>query len=193
MTKDQPTDSELWEQIRLDNNKAFDVLFNRYWSSVYSTSFTYLKDQEACTELVHDIFINIWRNRYSLEISSFKNYLTMASRYQVYKLVKKGKANPLLLVEEYDTIPNSNYAINLGEEKISYQEMESSIELVLDKLPKKCKEIFIMSRFENLSNQEIADKLDISKRTVENQITIALRVLRVSIKAVLCSILFFNI
>ncbi|WP_316815159.1 RNA polymerase sigma-70 factor [Pedobacter nyackensis] len=193
MTKNLPTDSELWEQIRLDNNKAFEVLFNRHWSAVYTTSFRYLKDQEACTELVHDIFINIWRNRGSLEISSFKNYLSMASRYQVYKLVRKGKANPLMLVEEYDTLPNSSYALNLGEEKISYQEMESDIEMILDKLPKKCREIFILSRFDNLSNQEIADRLDISKRTVENQITIALRALRVSIKVVIYSILFFNI
>ena len=98
MTKDQPTDSELWGQIRLDNYKAFDKLFSRYWSAVYTTSFIYLKDAEACTELVHDIFINIWRNRHHLEISSFKSYLTMASRYQVYKLVKKAKTNPIVLI-----------------------------------------------------------------------------------------------
>lgn len=193
MTKAQPSDSELWKLIQLDNNKAFDLLFNRYWSAVYTTSFTYLKDQEACTELVHDIFLNIWRNRHNLEVVSFKNYLTTASRYQVYKLVKKGKANPIMFVDEYDALPDPGYVVNLGEEKISYQEMESSIELVLAKLPKKCKEIFMLSRFDNLSNQEIAEKLGISKRTVENQITIALKVLRVSIKAVLYSIIFFNI
>ncbi|WP_449436581.1 RNA polymerase sigma factor [Pedobacter steynii] len=95
MTKDQPSDSELWRQIQLGNNRAFELLFSRYWSAVYTTSFTYLKDEEACTELVHDIFLNIWRNRHGLEISSFKNYLTMASRYQVYKLVKKEKQAPL--------------------------------------------------------------------------------------------------
>jgi len=193
MTKDQPSDSELWRQIQLDNNRAFELLFSRYWSAVYTTSFTYLKDEEACTELVHDIFLNIWRNRHGLEISSFKNYLTMASRYQVYKLVKKGKASPITFVEEYDALPNSGYAMNLGEEKITYQEMESSIEGVLEKLPKKCREIFMLSRFDNLSNQEIAEKLGISKRTVENQITIALKLLRISIRVVIYSIIFFNI
>lgn len=193
MTKAQPSDSELWKLIQLDNNKAFDLLFNRYWSAVYTTSFTYLKDQEACTELVHDIFLNIWRNRHNLEVTSFKNYLTTASRYQVYKLIKRGKLNPIVLVEEYDALPDSGYVVNQGEEKIRYQEMETSIELVLAKLPKKCKEIFMLSRFDNLSNQEIADKLGISKRTVENQITIALKALRISIKAILYSIIFFNI
>lgn len=193
MIKDQPSDSELWKQIQVDNNKAFEVLFNRYWSSVYTTSFMYLKDEETCTELVHDIFVSIWRNRHCLEISSFKNYLSMASRYQVYKLIRKGKANPIMLVEEYDSIPNSGYAMNHGEEKISYLEMENSIEAVLKKLPKKCREIFMLSRFDNLSNQEIAEKLGISKRTVENQITIALKALRVSIKVVLYSIIFFNL
>lgn len=194
MTIDHTSDAELWAQIKVDDNKAFEVLFDRYWSAVYTTAFTYLKDQEACTELVHDIFLNIWGNRHHLEISSFKNYLTMASRYQVYKLVRKAKKSPVLFVEEYETVPNSGFAMNLGEEKVKYQELESTIEEALKKLPKKCQEIFILSRFDNLSNQEIADKLGISKRTVENQITTALKGLRVSIKVVaLYSILFFNI
>jgi len=158
MTKDQPSDSELWRQIQLDNNRAFELLFSRYWSAVYTTSFTYLKDEEACTELVHDIFLNIWRNRHGLEISSFKNYLTMASRYQVYKLVKKGKASPITFVEEYDALPNSGYVMNLGEEKITYQEMESSIEGVLEKLPKKCREIFMLSNIGRAVQQECRDR-----------------------------------
>lgn len=182
MTRNLLADTELWGRIKLDDSKAFDLLFERYWSTIYTTAFIYLKDQETCKEIVNDIFVNIWKKRRVLEINSFKAYLTSASRYHVYKAIRKRKLNPIEFIENYNEIPEYKNTTNLGEEKIRYEEMEHDIDCVLRTLPQKCQEIFVMSRINHLSNQEIAEKLGISKRTVENQLTHALKILRFSLK-----------
>jgi RNA polymerase sigma-70 factor (family 1) len=176
------TDNNLWNLITKDDQKAFKALFERYWSVVFTTAFNYLKDREACTEIVDDLFLNIWNKRQQLQIESFKAYLTASARYHVYKKLKAIKTSPLELVENYDSLhhkADDNYNI---EDKIRSLELEKRVEIYLRDLPKRCREIFIMSRKEQLSNNEIAEKLKISKRTVENQLTYALKHLRLSLK-----------
>jgi len=176
------SDAELWDHIVKDDQIAFKVLFEKYWSKIFTTAFYYLKDQEACSEIVNDIFLNIWQKRTKLQIESFKAYLTASARYHVYKKLKAIKTSPLELVENYDLLHHKADNIFNVEDKIRCLELENRVEFYLRDLPKRCREIFIMSRKEQLSNTEIAEKLKISKRTVENQITHALKHLRVSLK-----------
>jgi RNA polymerase sigma factor (sigma-70 family) len=75
-----------------------------------------------------------------------------------------------------------SFCINLGDEHIRQQELDQQLHHYLDLLPNRCKEIFVLSRIEHLSNEEIANRLHISKRTVENQVTSALKQLRISLK-----------
>ena len=175
-------DSELWEAVRLGDTQAFDALFDRYWRVAYSTAFAYLKDKEACTEVVHDIFLNIWRKRAEFEIQCFKSYLTSAARYHVYKKLRQKKAIPVLYVEDYEGIMAVQQGINSGDENIAYLDLENSVRTSLKKLPQRCREIFVLSRMDHLTNDEIARQLGISKRTVENQITSALQYLRSILK-----------
>lgn len=175
---DKQTDNDLWELIKQDNQKAFKALFDRFWSKVFTTAYKYLKDKDACSEIVNDLFLNIWNKRNQLEIEAFQAYLTSSARYHVYKKLKRLKASPLILVENYDLLIDGLESTNSIDDKIKYQELEIKIDTYLTYLPKRCKEIFIMSRKESLSNGEIAKKLDISKRTVENQLTHALKHLR---------------
>ncbi len=176
------TDSELWVSICLDNKKAFDVLFERYWTVIYNTAFTYLKDEDASSQIVHDIFLNIWRKRHQYEIKSFKTYLTTAARYHVYKELKARKLNNMVYVDDYAKVAITAQSHNLGDENITSMELENALEDSLSHLPKRCREIFALSRTSQLSNDEIADKLRISKRTVENQLTTALQYLRNALK-----------
>ncbi|GGI28665.1 RNA polymerase sigma factor [Pedobacter mendelii] len=187
MNNADQSDVELWERIKGSDHRAFDLLFERYWSTIYSTAFTHLKDQEICKEISHDIFLNIWKNRQVLEIRSMKSYLTTSARYRVYTALKKRKVNSLKYTDNERIEDYAGSTINLGEEKMLYRELEAGIESVLHTLPKRCKEIFCLSRFDNLSNQEISEKLGISKRSVENQITHAIKKLREGLK---CVILF---
>ncbi|RNI29991.1 sigma-70 family RNA polymerase sigma factor [Rufibacter immobilis] len=180
MFRDQ-SDAALWEAIRQDDSKAFTALFERYWSRVFTTAFSHLKDREACEDIVHSIFLNIWTKRHQLQIDSFQQYLTAAARYHVYKRLKTAKVIPLQYTDQVETLPQPAQA-NKGEEEICARELEHQLESHLEKLPKRCQEVFYLSRKMLLSNDDIASQLGISKRSVENQITAAQRHLRIFLK-----------
>ncbi|MEN0053530.1 MAG: RNA polymerase sigma-70 factor [Mucilaginibacter sp.] len=169
-------DPELWLAIRSDDEQAFAALFERYWLRLYKTALRYLKDREASEEAVHDVFLNIWNRRHELDIQSFPNFLLTAIRYQVYNRLRAVKAPIVLDIASSDI--NEWLDHNNGESRIKDQELLRELTRYLEQLPKRCQEIFYMSRIDHLSNQEIAGQLGISKRTVENQITMALKHLR---------------
>jgi RNA polymerase sigma-70 factor (family 1) len=182
MLKNPPTDSELWEAIRLNDNKAFNLLFERYWSAIYTTAFSYLPDDIVCSEIVNDIFLRIWKKRNKLEITSFKAYLTSAARYHVYKQLKARSKSVVSYVEDYDRLSAAAITSNHGDERIQDFELAEVVNQSLGQLPKRCQEIFQLSRQQHLTNHEISEQLGISKRSVENQLTFALKHLRNCIK-----------
>ena len=187
------TDHELWERIVKDNEQAFATLFYRYSSKIYRSAYSRIRDSVACEQIVHDLFITLWTNRNTLKIESFNAYLLSATRYRVYKHLIANKSIPLEFKENMDAEDYSKYAnVNSGYDKVVYEELESDIEFCLKGLPKRSREIFVMSRQQFLSNDEIAAELGISKRTVENQLTNALRHLRYSLKNVSMFLLLFS-
>lgn len=187
-------DDELWEAIKFESVIAFELLFDRYWRAVYTTAFSFLNDAEAAAEIANDTFLNIWRKKDTLNISSFKNYLTTSARYHTYKVLKTKKKMRLSYVENYDQLPVSEISVqNEGEEKIRYLNLQEDIENALLDLPKRCREIFLLSRIANLTNVEIAERLSISQRTVENQICIAQKYLQHNIKNIALTLLLASI
>lgn len=182
------SDTILLNRMREGDSASFNTLFDRYWEMLYSTVFSVCSDREVCSEIVHDIFLNIWLKREKLQIESFKAYILASARYHVYRHVKNARRNSLEYREDLEY--SSRVSMNDGELNIHYQDLEKSVERELAELPRRCKEIFTLSRREQLSNDEIATRLDISKRTVENQLTHALRHLRLSMKHFLVLFLF---
>ncbi|HEY4651832.1 MAG TPA: sigma-70 family RNA polymerase sigma factor [Pontibacter sp.] len=179
------SDEALWSAIVANDRAAFDCLFKRYWSRIFTTAFRHLKDKDACTEVVHDIFLNIWLKRDQLQIVSFPNYLQAAARYHVYKRLKQLKEAPVEFTENWEKHSQAA-SMNMGAELLRTQELDEKVSLCLEKLPQRCREIFVLSRNSHLSNEEIAEKLGISRRTVENQITYALQHLRESLRDISC-------
>ncbi|MGO4292030.1 RNA polymerase sigma-70 factor [Chitinophaga sp. RAB17] len=172
------TDIQLWNAVRANNQQAFNKLFDKYWVSVYKTGYKYLRDKEASQEIVHDIFLSIWNRRHELMIDSFPAFLLTSARYQIYSR-KKLKRFTFDSTSELAADP---YTSNDADIRIRQTELNNNLQLTLQDLPNRCQEIFRMSRFECLSNDEIAVRLDISKRTVENQLTMALRHIRSHMK-----------
>ena len=178
------SDSDLWKAITNDNHTAFSLLFDRYWSVIYKTVFAYLKDRAQSEEITHDIFLNLWRGRHTLTIRSFPAYVRASARYHVYRCMKSAITSPISYVDNWDAIPAPKVT-NAGDDQILVTELETNVDGLLTDLPARCREIFLLSRKEALTNEEIATRLGISKRSVENQITRALKHLRIQLKALI--------
>ena len=178
MTKTLASDEELFSAVKQDERNAFDMLYKKYWALVYKKAFSYLHDPDACAEIVNDIFLNIWLKRKDLNIIKFEAYLTAAARYRVYNILKAQKSNKITYIEDYESLAGLSTDNNVGEVNLNTYEIYYQMNHLLNQLPKRCKEIFLLSRMSHLTNAEIASKLSVSKRTVENQISLAVKYLR---------------
>ena len=193
MPANLPSDATLLNLIKAGDLDSFNILFERYWEKLFATVFSICPDTEVCSEIVHDIFLNLWLRREKLQIEYFQGYITASARYQIYRHLKNIKRKSIEYREDLDF--GNLVAVNDGESNIRYRELEKKVEEELEELPSRCREIFTLSRMQQLSNDEIAARLDISKRTVENQLTYALRHLRLSIRHflfIIYTLLAFN-
>ncbi len=172
----QLEDSELMERLSQDDRRAFEYIFKTYYQDLCRFGVTYVKDMDIAEELVQQIFINIWERRYELSISSsMKSYLFTAVRNKSFNYLK------LQLPKEYKKVDVDEVGFidhNNKEEDIVFEDLKVYVEKAIDSLPGKCKAIFVLSRNSGLTYKEIAEELDISVKTVENQIGIALKKLR---------------
>jgi len=177
-------DALLWNAIRNDDQQAFNRLFDKYWIRVYKTALKHLKEKAASEEVVHNIFLSLWQRRHVLEIQSFPAFLLTATRYQVYTRRKEKQ------VQITHDLPDDVATMQEADTGIRQTELYDQLQRILVVLPERCQEIFRLSRFHYLSNDEIAQRLGISKRTVENQLTHALRHIRFHLKDMALVMLF---
>lgn len=155
---------------------VFDYIFNYYYSSLCGFSLQYIENRNSVEDLVQDFFVYLWVEAPKLQINtSLKSYLFTAIKnrcldYQKHhKITEKYRKFILFSTEKDD---------NSTEHFFAESELRQAIQTSLGKLPPRCRDIFEYSRLNGLSNQEIADKLNISKRTVELQISNSLKILR---------------
>ncbi|MCW3110281.1 MAG: polymerase sigma factor, sigma-70 family [Segetibacter sp.] len=181
MLNESLSDQELWEAILKEDSQAFAMFYNRFWLRLYKTAFHYIKDSTVCEEVVHDVFIIIWNKRKSLKIEHFVSYLNATTRYEVFRYIKATKLSILEYNESY-VEKSSDAVFNLGQVRLNEHDIEHQLNAYLKGLPKRCREIFYLSKIQQLTNEEIAKQLGISKHTVENQLTYALKHLKVSAK-----------
>jgi RNA polymerase sigma factor (sigma-70 family) len=171
------SDNELWSRVTNGDGDAFAHLYHRYSRQLYKTAGFYLKDSSLAEEVVHDVFVVLWQRRTSLKINNFPSYIQVTTRYHVYKKLKEAKISPIEYVEAYEEVPDSRAGQPLTY-KLSQEDFETELKGYLQGVPKRCSEIFLLSRVKQLSNTEIASFLNIKRVTVENQITHALKYLR---------------
>lgn len=167
------SDDRLIALIRENDRAAFEHIYNKYWSKLYLSAYNILRDRQVAEDITQEVLVNLWVKRTSLQIISLNAYLYTAVRYQVFNVLRSGKVKESLFnsLEEL-------FSKNGGEEILSEKEINRLLEQGIAELPEKCRQIFIMSRKEHLSTKEIAERLGISPKTVENQLTIALNRLR---------------
>ena len=160
--------------IKQGDQIAFRHLFYQYADSLERFINYYIHDREKSQDLVLDIFTYIWENRQNFEIKlTLKAYLFQAALNKSFTYIRDKKI-PVYLEEMEGMEIVQNY-----DSELELQELHHLIEEAVSLLPDKCREIFRKSREENLTNKEIAGQLHISEKTVEGQITIALKKIRI--------------
>ena len=164
----------LLKLIKQGDQIAFRHLFYQYADFLERFITYYIHDREKSQDLVLDIFTYIWENRQNFEIKqTLKAYLFQAARNKSFTYIRDKKI-PVYLEEMEGMEIVQNY-----DSELELQELHHLIEEAVSLLPDKCREIFRKSREENLTNKEIAGQLHISEKTVEGQITIALKKIRI--------------
>lgn len=154
---------------------TFEELFRKFRPGLIAFATSIIGKSNDAEEIVHDVFIAIWnQNDNRLESAGIKSYLFTSVKNRCLNFIKKAKLDYTDLTED---APVFDSAVN-AHSKLEAKETESKIHALIDMLPTKCKQIFLMSRMYELSYKEIALILDISPKTVENQISIALKFLK---------------
>ncbi len=170
------SDEALNSLVHEGNDVAFRELFDRYWEKLYIAAYKVLGDEMVCEDIVQDIFLDLLVRSSGIKIENVKAYLYQAVRFQVAGHIKK-----LRFVDKRAEIIESHVVGNNIEEQISSGEVQSILDESISLLPNRCREVFCLSRFEDLSNKEIANKLGISVFTVETHMKKALKSLRKSL------------
>lgn len=156
---------------------SFRYFFDRYYDDLCNFVHVYLHDQVLAEEIVQDIFVYFWENREKLKIStSVKSFLFSASKFKSLNLLRDTKTQKKIAEKIGKT--ELSQTSEHDSSYIDVDEFKKILGSAVDQLAPKCREIFLLSKQKELSNKEIAEQLGISVKTVENQMTIALKKLR---------------
>ncbi len=181
-------DHQIVQRIVAGDEVAFRKLFDQYYPMMVNKANMILKDENLAKDAAQNVFVSIWNNRSNFNISSsLQGYLSKATINKSLNLIqsrkKHGGASDYL--DDHDQ----------GEQETSHgrmeaDEMKKRIHLAINELPERCRLIFVMNRIEGMSHKEIADQLDISSKTIENQMTKALKFLRSRIYIIVWLLIF---
>ncbi|WP_236636796.1 RNA polymerase sigma-70 factor [Sinomicrobium soli] len=174
LPKKSYTNELLFANFRDGSQKAFRVLFDQYWETMFRKANSILRNREVAQDVVQEIWINLWHQRTQLEITNFEAYIFRSVRYGCYKYLKNNKFNTTQL-QIIDSLSLTRPDI---ENRHNLEWTEKEINRSLNELSPRCQEIFRLSKMEGATNEEIAFKLGISKRSVENQVSLALKTVR---------------
>lgn len=170
------SDTVTLNMLQQGNEEVFESVFKQHFNSLHAYAFTILKDAVSAEEVVQSLFLKLWERKDALNIqTSVKSYLYRATYNDCMNILKhlqvRQKHQDHVSYFHDRTTENAS-------SKLQENELKNELQKALKLLPEKCRTIFQMSRFEELKYQEIADQLDISIKTVENQMGKALKILR---------------
>ncbi len=178
------SDSKTILTDELNDINDFEQLFKLHYEPMCKTVFRMVKDETIAEDIVQDVFFNFWKKKDNLIITtSITAYLKRSATNAGIDYLRKKRPNSTNSLDIDDPI-YQHLAIDSNESDsiIRSEELSNHIEAALELLPPRCKEVFILNRFEEMSYKEVAKTLGISVKTVENQIGKALKIMRIALK-----------
>lgn len=181
--------NQLTQDLQRGNRQLFNQLFSDYYVNLCRFAYTYINDDDISEEIVQEVFISLWEQRESLNINtSIRSFLYTSVKNRSLNYIRNSKTR----------IHHENEFAKEQDSKVSHivdfcerEELNYLIEQAVAELPEQCRAIFEMSRYQNLTYNEIAQRLDVSPKTVENQMGIALKKLRGKLSPYLSCIIAF--
>jgi len=175
------TDKELLQQIAEDDSMAFTMLYRRYWEELFVTAAKALREKTEAEDVVQDVFLSLWNRRHELNIQeSLVAYLHTSVRYKAIQYIEKNITRrdylALLADVSVNTLP-PNAEINL-----QVEELQKTINNTIASMPPKMQQVYKLSRQEQLSHKEIAERLSVSAETVKKHIQHALQLIKTAIQ-----------
>jgi len=170
MNKD---DKEIIKALKREDKEAFDLLYKKYYCNLLEITKLYISDELCAKDIVDKFLIDFWQKKlYKYVKSNLAGYLYQSVKHRAIDFIKKQSFEKINLDENLiaDTLT--------PDKKIIIEEQQKNVETILDILPPRTKQIFIMNKFDHLKYKEIASILDISPKTVEAHMSKALRLLK---------------
>jgi RNA polymerase sigma-70 factor (ECF subfamily) len=163
-------------RIHLLDKASFESLFRSEFKGLCFFALQYTRDQDTAREITQEAFISLWEKRASIDLSKpVKTYLSTTVRNKCLNWLRDNKKFNREILDIEGLISDKSY---IQPDRLIEAEIREKIAIAIDGLPQKCREIFVLNRYENLKYQEIANRLDISVKTVETQMSKALQHMR---------------
>lgn len=171
-----PGEKDLFFRLSKGDEKAFEDIFHHYNQFLFPFILSKTKSNEFAEEIVQDIFIKLWDKRETLtEVENYRSYIyTMAVNF-VYDHFRKAALNKKIQKHIFQTVAGHS---NTTEEVIELKGTQALIDKAVEQLPAAQKKIYLLSRQKGMTHEEIAGELNISKRTVSNQVSSALQFIK---------------
>lgn len=173
----------LLRSVAADGRGAFERFYNLYYDEVFRFAYYFLRDKEACREVVTDVFFSVWQSRKKLcDVSNINTYLYIAVRNESFRYQEKNHGFSNMSLEDIHSLTENCGEDESPEDQLESKEMREKLNRAIDELPEKCRLIFLMLREEGLKTKEIAEILSIQESTVRVQMKIAVEKLIARLK-----------
>ena len=178
------------QNLANDDKKALEDLFNYYYPRLYQFSKSFLKLEDGIDDILQEVFVKIWKNRANIRSSeTFSPFIFTMTRNLLLNELRSRLSNQKIKEKILKfSVPDENYSFD----KLEYGELKETVDQIVNNLPYKQREVFLLSRYEGLSHKEIAEKLNISTKTVEYHISQSINTIKNKLEQLgLISLLYF--
>lgn len=178
------------QNLANDDKKALEDLFNYFYPRLYQFSKSFLKLEDGIDDILQEVFVKIWKNRANIRSSeTFSPFIFTMTRNLLLNELRSRLSNQKTKEKILKiSVPDENYSFD----KLEYGELKETVDQIVNNLPNKQREVFLLSRYEGLSHKEIAEKLNISTKTVEYHISQSINTIKNKLEQLgLISLLYF--